>query len=139
MARVGPDREALTAEQEFARLTIEHLRPLAALISSNPPKKKGELVAVLIKAMTNPTRVRALYDQLDRVAQLAVREAAHDPNGRYSRTKFVAKHGREPDWHESSPRREYDYNDRRHSAPTRLVLFLPGYEFLPTDVRAILL
>src|SRR5215207_8221451 len=139
MTRTGQAHETLTAEQEFTRLTLDGLRPLATLVISNPPKKKGELVAVLVKAMTDPARVRALYDRLDRVAQLAVREATHDPNGRYSRTRFVAKHGREPDWCEPSPKREYDYSDRRRSAPTPVVLFFPHYEFLPTDVRAILL
>src|SRR5438093_355040 len=76
--RAGQDRGALTAEQEFARLTIERLRPLAALLGSAPPKKKGELVAVLTRAMTDPARARSLYDRLEPVAQLAVREATHD-------------------------------------------------------------
>lgn len=91
------DRGPLTAEQEFARLTIEHLRPLAALLAPDPPKKKSELVAVLTRAMTDPARVRQLYDRLEPVARLAVREAAHDPQGQYSRTRFVARHGREPE------------------------------------------
>ena len=133
------DRGPLTAEQEFARLTIEHLRPLVALLVPDPPKRKGELVAVLATAMTDPARVRQLYDRLEPVAQLAVREAAHDPQGRYSRTRFVARHGREPDWSEPAPKREFDRYSQRRSAPTPVVLFFPGYEFLPSDVRAILL
>jgi hypothetical protein len=139
MAWGRQDRGPLTAEQAFARLTIEHLRPLAALLVPDPPKRKGELVAVLTRAMIDPARVRSLYDQLEPVAKLAVREATHDPQGRYSRTRFVARHGREPDWSEPAPKREFGRSSQRRSAPTPVVLFFPGYEFLPTDVRAILL
>jgi hypothetical protein len=51
----------------------------------------------------------------------------------------VARHGREPDWSEPAPKREFDRYSLRRSAPTPVVLFFPGYEFLPSDVRAILL
>ncbi|HEX4610644.1 MAG TPA: helicase-associated domain-containing protein [Urbifossiella sp.] len=139
MARSSRDQEPTTAEDEFSRLTVEHLRPLAALLLPDAPKKKGELVAVLTRAMTDPVRVRSLYDQLEPVAKLAVREAAHEPHGRYSRARFVAKYGREPDWSEPSPRRDYDWSDRRRGTPTPAVLFFPGYETLPADVRSILL
>lgn len=139
MARGRKDHEPLTAEQEFARLTIEHLRPLAALLVPDPPKKKGELVAVLTRAMTDPARVRSLYDQLEPIAKLAVGEATHDPQGRYSRTRFVARHGREPDWSDPSPRREFDWYDRRRSAAKPINLFFAHGEHLPTDVRVILL
>jgi hypothetical protein len=138
MARVRDGHQPRTAEQAFERLTIEHLRPLAALLGSDPPKKKGELVAVVTRTMTDPARVRAFYDQLEPLAQHAVREAAHDPDGRYSRTRFVARHGREPDWYVPSERSLSYWSDRRRT-PTSLVLFFPDYEFLPTDVRALLL
>jgi hypothetical protein len=138
MARVRDEHAARTAEQAFERLTIEHLRPLVALLGTEVPKKKGELVAVLVKAMTDSARVRALYDQLEPLAQHAVRGAAHDPHGRYSRTRFVARNEREPDWYEPSEKSLSYWSDRRR-APTPLVLFFPDYEYLPTDVRAILL
>ncbi len=138
MARSGQTHEMRTAEQEFNRLTIDGLRPLVALLAPNPPKKKGELVAVLTRTMTDPARVRALYDQLDRITQLAVREATHDPNGHYSRTRFVAKYGREVAWHEPAPERKSGWYDQR-SNPTHAVLFFPNYDYLPTNVRSILL
>lgn len=138
MARVRDEHNARTAEQAFERLTVEHLRPLVALLGSDPPKKKGELVAVLVKAMTDSARVRALYDLLEPLARHAVREAAHDPDGRYSRTRFVARRDREPNWSQPSEKPLSYWSDRRR-APTPLVLFFPDYEFLPTDVRAILL
>ncbi|MDY3554691.1 helicase-associated domain-containing protein [Gemmata sp. JC717] len=136
MARAGQEREALTAEQAFDRLTTEHLRPLVRLLGSEPPKRKGELVAAVAGAMTAPARLRALYDRLEPLAQLAVREAAHAPDGRYSRTRFVATHGREPDWFQPS-NNPHSYWDRRET-PTLLVLFFPDYEHLPTDVRPLL-
>lgn len=138
MARARNDHEERAAGPAFGRLTIERLRPLVVLLGADPPKKKGELVAVLTRAMTDPGGVRALYDRLDPLARHAVREAAHAPRGRYSRTRFVAKHGREPDWHEPSGSPRPHWDDRR-GAPTPLVLFFPDHEFLPTDVRAILL
>ena len=138
MARVHDEYEARTAEQAFERLTIEHLRPLATLLGADPPKKKGELVAVVTRAMTDPARVRALYDRLEPLAQHAVRAAAHDTHGRYSRTRFVARHGREPDWYTPSEP-SLSYRSDRRRAPTPLVLFFPDYEFLPTDVRNLLL
>ncbi|MBP3960082.1 helicase-associated domain-containing protein [Gemmata sp. G18] len=138
MTRAGQNHEARTAEQEFNRLTIDGLRPLVALLTPNPPKKKGELVAVLTRAVTDPARVRALYDQLDRITQLAVREATHDPNGHYSRTRFVAKYGREVAWYEPTAERKSSWYDPRRD-PTHAVLFFPNYDYLPADVRAILL
>lgn len=137
MARARDEHEAQTAEQAFERLTVEHLRPLVALLGVDAPKKKGELVAALTRAMTAAPRVRALYDRLEPLARHAVREAAHDTDGRYSRTRFVARHGREPDWHEPSGT-PHAYRDDRRRAPTPLVLFFPDYEFLPTDVCDIL-
>lgn len=139
MARIGPDPAERSAEHEFNRLSVDNLRPLAALVGAASLRKKGELVAALTRAMTDPARVRRLYDQLDPVAKLAVREAPHDPKGGYSRTRFPAKHGREPDWYEPTGRDDSSWYDRRRSAPTPLVLFLPHYDALPTDVRAILL
>lgn len=138
MARARGEHEAQTAEQGFERLTVKHLRPLVTLLGVDPPKKKGELVAVLTRAMTDSARVRALYDRLNALAQHAVREAAHDPDGRYSRTRFVARHGREPDWYEPSGKPHAYWDDRRRE-PTPLAMFFPDYEFLPTDVRDILL
>ena len=138
MGRRDDETEPQRAEQEFNRLTVEHLQPLVMLLDADPPKKKGELVAILTRAMTNPARVRALYDQLDSTAQLAVREATHDPRGRYSRTKFVAKYGREPAWREPIPKPESYWGGRHRSASSLLVLFFPHHEFLPADLRAIL-
>ena len=138
MARGRDGYLTRSAEQAFGRLTVEHLRPLVALLGSEVPKKKGELVATLTRAMADSSRVRALYEQLDPLSRHAVREAAHDPDGRYARARFVARHGREPDWYGPS-REQLPPWDGRRGAPTPLVLFFPDSESLPSDVRAVLL
>ena len=84
MALGRKDRELLTAEQEFARLTIERLRPLAALLVPDPPKKKGELVATLTRAMTDPVRILLVDDHAvlrSGLRLLLEREEGLDPVG----------------------------------------------------------
>ena len=70
--------ERLTAEQAFGRLTLDDLRPLAALVDRDPPKKKADLVPLLARSMTDPGRVRAVYDHLDPIGQNAVRDVTDD-------------------------------------------------------------
>lgn len=139
MARGSQDSGPLPAQLEFDALTVDDLRPLAAMLVSDPPKRKGELVAVVVGAMTDPARVRKLYDQLEPLAQFAVREATHDPDGIYSEIAFEARHGQEPSWSVSSGKSNSSWSESRRSRPTPLVLFFPKYNFLPTDVRKILL
>src|SRR5579883_1173183 len=43
-----------TAREEYGRLTIEHLLPLARLLVADPPKRKGELVDVVLYLRINP-------------------------------------------------------------------------------------
>jgi hypothetical protein len=133
--------EAPTAGEAFGRLTLDDLRPLAALIDRDPPRKKADLVPLLARSMTDPGRVRILYDHLDPLAQSAVRVAAFDPLGRLDREKFRAGFGQPPRFDTGDPDREeweYTYADRRKIAPTLLRLFFPRFDHLPTDTRAIL-
>jgi hypothetical protein len=131
--------EPVPAEQAFGKLTIEQLRPLALLLTSDVPKRKPELVGCLVRFLTDPTEVRALYERLDPVAQKAVQEATFHPKGLLDRDKFTAHYGQEPAFHEPSPKERssfYDYE--RHTRPTHLALFFPRYDWLPTDVRKLL-
>src|SRR5579875_696112 len=73
--------EPLSAEEAFGKLTIDYLRPLALLLTSDVPKRKPELVGLLVRFMTDPAEVRALYERLDPLAKKAVQEAAFDPKG----------------------------------------------------------
>jgi hypothetical protein len=128
------------AEEAFGKLTVEHLKPLAALLTGDVPKRKGELVGLLTRHMTDAGQVRALYERLDPLAQKAVQEATFDPKGLLHRDKFVARHGQLPAFHEPSPKDRPDYYDYdRHTRPTHLALFFPRHDWLPTDVRRLLL
>lgn len=132
--------EALSTEEVFAKLTIEHLRPLALLLASEVPKRKPELVGLLVRFMTDPTEVRALYEKLDPLAQKAVQEATFHPKGLLERDRFIARYGQLPAFHEASPNERtsfYDYD--RHKRPTPLALFFPRFDGLPTDLRELLL
>ncbi len=133
--------EALTAREAFEKLTLDDLRPLAGLVSTDPPKRKSELAPLFAKVMTNAARVRDLYAGLDATAQRAVRVAAFDPAGRLDREKFRAWFGEVPRFNDAEPDREsrsYSYADQRKIKPTLLRLFFPRFDFLPTDTRAIL-
>ncbi len=131
--------QPVSAEEAFGKLTLDHLRPLASLLTSDLPKRKPELVALLTRYMTDPDEVRALYEQLDPLAQKAVQEATHDPRGLLHRAKFIARHGQMPDFHHASKQERTSFYDHdRHTRPTHLALFFPKDDWLPTDLRKIL-
>jgi hypothetical protein len=132
--------EPLSTEEAFGKLTIDYLRPLALLLASDVPKRKPELVSLLVRFMTDPVEVRALYEKLDSLAQKSVQEATFHPMGLLDRDKFVAQYGQLPAFHKASPNERtsfYDYD--RHKRPTPLALFFPRNDVLPTDLRKLLL
>src|SRR5437763_16323816 len=90
------------AAEAFTKRTIDELKPLALLLTTDVPKRKPELTALLASSMTNAATVRRLHEQLDPLARTAVQEATHDPKGVLHRDRFIARHGRMPDFHESS-------------------------------------
>lgn len=132
--------EPVPAAEAFGKLTVDHLRPLAALLIDDVPKRKTELVNLLTRFMTDPKEVRALYEQLDPLAQMAVQEAAFEPKGLLHRERFIARHGQMPTFHRPSDKEHTgSYGYDRHSQPTHLALFFPRYDWLPTDLRQLLL
>jgi hypothetical protein len=126
------DLELLTTREAFALLTVDELKPLAALVGQ-VPTRKGELVDVLATTLEDREKVRTLYAGLDDLGQKAVQEAAHDPEGVLDGQRFRAKYGRSPQFGGSGRRYEYE------SQPTTLRLFFPRFHVLPTDMREILL
>jgi hypothetical protein len=142
MAWRRDEPEPVPAAEAFAKLTNDNLRPLAALVTDDLPKRKPEFVGLLAKVMTDAAQVRKLYEGLDPLAQKAVQEAAADPKGLLYRDRFIARHGEElPDFHEPAPKQQPSYYSDdydRHRRPTRLALFFPAYDWLPTDVRKLL-
>lgn len=137
--------EALTARETFELLARDDLQSLTKLVDAKPPKRKGELVPLLARVMTDPKRIRELYDRLDPISQNAIRVAVFDPDGRLDQHKFRAWFGEMPPYNEkgsdSSTNRELRwsrYSDQRNVKPTLLRLFFPRYDYLPTDTRTIL-
>lgn len=133
--------EGLTAYEAFQTLTLEDLHPLSELVAPNPPTRKSDIVPLLAGVMTDPARVRELYDGLDESARHAVRAAVFDPVGRLDVEKFQAQFGEKPRFNTADPNRQawsYDYKERKRIKPTPLRLFFPRFHNLPTDVRAIL-
>ena len=122
--------ELRTVREAFSLLTVDDLKPLAALVGQ-VPTKKGDLVEVLARSMTESHEVRSLYANLDDIGQKAVQEATHDPEGVLHSQRFWAKYSRSPNLGGSG--RRYD-NDAK---PTTLRLFFPRYQVLPTDLRQI--
>ncbi len=143
MARRVEEPELLTTEEAFNKLNLDHLKPLAALLIPKPTGRKGEIVSLLSNAMRRPEQVRALYGQLDPLAQKAVRHATHDPRGRLHADRFAAHYGQLPGFAEpatkTDPYSDYD----QHRRPTKLALFFPNSyhrdDQLPTDLRLLLL
>ncbi len=137
MAWRSDEPEPVPAEGAFGKITVEHLKPLAALLTGDVPKRKPELVHLLTRFMTDPDEVRTLYERLDPLAKMAVQEAAFEPKGLLHRDRFIARHGRMPDFHPVEEEGSYGY--RRRTRPTPLLLFFPRYDWLPTDLRQLLL
>jgi hypothetical protein len=121
----------LTTEGAFQSLTLDDLRPLARLLGQQAPLRKSELVAFLTQTMTNPAKVRALYESLDETAKAAVQEAVHDPEGKLDTHRFHAKYNRSPNFGSTS---RYD----RNAQPTPLRLVFPHYHVLPRELQQLL-
>jgi hypothetical protein len=131
--------EPVPADEAFGNLTVDRLQPLARLLTADVPRRKGELVGLLTRSLTDPAQLRTLYEQLDPLAQKAVQEADHDPSGLLQREKFIARYGRMPDFYERSEGENHFYGYDRHDRPNLLALFFAEHNWLPTDVRQLLL
>ncbi len=126
--------EQTTIREAFTDLTVDDLKPLAALVATGqPPTRKGDLVDLLTSAMEDSRKVRALYASLADLYQKALQEATHDLEGILSLEKFEAKYGATPDF--GGRGRRYGKGD----SPSRLRLFFPGYyPVLPHNLQKIL-
>jgi hypothetical protein len=126
------DLEPLTTREAFSQLTVDELKPLAAMVGQ-VPTRKGDLVELLAATLEKPAEVRTLYEGLDDVGRTAVQEAAHDAEGVLHPQRFRAKYGRSPNFGGIG-------RYRTEQQPTALSLFFPrGGRMLPTDLRALLL
>ncbi len=130
--RRGDELISRSIREDFSELTLDLLKPLAALVGE-PPTRKGELVDLLSGVMEDREKVRALYARLSEVNQRTVQEATHDLEGILHLRKFRAKYGQEPNFGGSGSR--YYGKD---NPPSKLRLFFPRHQVLPDDLLAIL-
>lgn len=86
-----------TVEETLARLTVDRLRKLAAVLSPSPPKRKPSLVALIV-AQLEGERLQALWDRLGELDRAAVAEVVHGCERRFDVGRFRAKYGGDPDW-----------------------------------------
>jgi hypothetical protein len=124
--------EQLTVREAHAQLGVDELKALLPLVRGPAQGRKAELVERLAGVLEKREQVRALYEGLDDLAQKAVQEAAHDPEGVWHGQRFRAKYGRSPDFGGAG-------RYRSEGRPTTLRLFFPRGLVLPRDLREMLL
>ena len=86
-----------TVEEALASLTVDRLKPLAALVSTSRPTRKSELVAVVADQLEGEG-LHILWNRLGELERAAVAEVMHGSDRRFSAARFRAKYGRDPDW-----------------------------------------
>ena len=131
----------LTVREAFDNLTLDDLRPLMQLLGDTGLVRKADMIPAFGKALTDPARVRRLYDNLDDVAKGAVRLAVHDPNGVLPIEQYAARFRTDPRFDTGDPLRnswELSRAERKKVKPTVLRLFFPDKRALPTDLHDVL-
>ena len=131
----------LTVREAFDDLTLDDLRPLVQVLGEPGVTRKADMIPVFGRALTDPARVRALYDGLDDAAKAAVRMAVHDPDGALHASRYAARFRTDPRFHTGDPTRdswELSWAERKKVKPTALRLFFPDFRALPTDLHDVL-
>ena len=76
---------------------VNKLRAIYDVLGGNNeprPARKDQLVSAINRILL--TRVEAEWNSLTKLEKLVVREAVHDPTGRFDVDRFTAKHGKAP-------------------------------------------
>ncbi len=86
-----------TVSEALELASAQLLRPMLALLpnAAPPPRRKAEMIAE-IEGLLRGDSLRGLWDALDEIQQLAVREALDTPAGFLDRQRFKLKYGRLP-------------------------------------------
>src|ERR1700694_2279681 len=88
----------VNTEEAFQSLRVDGLKPLARLITSEVPPRKGELAELVTRTMQDPAQIRAIYEGMSELNQAAVREATHESEGNLDAARFQAKYGQKPNY-----------------------------------------
>ena len=132
------NNESKTLEELLNVRVVDELKNLARLLTgAKLPTRKAEIIAVIVREMTEYTR--DYWDLLDDLQQKAVAEALYAPW--FDEDGFFAKYGENPDWGKDPAW----YN--RNREPSLLNLFILsdksyGYagrqKMVPEDLKVIL-
>jgi hypothetical protein len=74
------------------RLNVDDLKWYTGVLPGNTPPRKGDLVATLTHALTDPAALRKLWSQLTAVQQQIVAEVVHNLGGLYNADLIEAKY-----------------------------------------------
>ena len=127
-----------TVTEALSQRTVDYLKKLLNLLPvDNKPTRKADLVKA-IAVHLHGKKLRAVWENLDSLQQLAVSEAAFSEHGQFQPDQFQAKYRSQPNWGEGS-KYVYGYIDK----PSHLGLFFhsgdryssqPGIT-LPDDLK----
>jgi len=79
-------------ETALNSLTVDDLKWYAPVLSDSVPTRKGELVALLSRALLNPDELRKLIARLAPIEREVVAEVAHSMGGLYRSDVIEAKY-----------------------------------------------
>ena len=126
------ETECLSLEEQLQKLKVDQLKPLARLLTDDPPPRKPELLGYLAKRLLDKGKLRALYESLSEIDKSAVQEAVHDEGQRLDLDRFEAKYGHQPGF--GSMEAHYG----KAAKPLALDLFFPYSTELPADLGELL-
>jgi hypothetical protein len=107
-------------------MTVEQIRPLAALTGVKLPTGKLDLAAVILRHLEGE-RLRTVWQGLDELQRAAVAEVVHSPLAQFVAGRFRAKYGRDPDWGAADR-----YGSNR--SPSKLCFFFYR-NIMPADLK----
>lgn len=132
--------QPLTAAEAYHLLNVEQLKALAKFVTHAVPGRKDDLVKLLERTMLGEGNLREYFDEQDEIGQAAIREATHHPQGRLDLQRFEAKYGQIPVFYQQREKEpdDYYYSFDRDRRPSKLRLFFPRGDAVPTDVAHLL-
>jgi hypothetical protein len=85
-----------TLAEALQLTTVEHLKPLAALLPTTEQPTRTQALADLLTQHLSGNRLRDLWKHLDGLQQKAVSETMYAADGCFNRQRFLAKYGSMP-------------------------------------------
>jgi hypothetical protein len=110
--------------------TVPPLQKLAALVGTERPTRKAELVNLLHRELHDAGHLKAIWDKLDSLQQAAVAEIVYSRGLEFDLFAFRAKYGKDPDWGASSR-----YGEMEKPSLLRLLIYAGT---MPRDLKEML-